>query len=223
MSSSIADGTCWRMTRAFVWPARTWSTESNASTWAPRSARMNGAIVEICRQQLRSVVGSLAWLSRVCRPDLAYPVKYLQSQVSQVTCGDIAFANKVVAVARNSKDKGLHYPLKASEFEPAVIIGLQDASFANDSEVNEAGKKSASEVKITDFYPTVKDNKQGILLLLYWHSTTIKRACCSTLPAETMSLLHGTEECEHVRMVMDGLRRDHHRYIPVPANWRDGF
>lgn len=161
----------------------------NISTWAPRNARMNGAIAEIHRQQLRAVVGSLAWLSRVCRPDLAYPVNYLQSQVSQVTYGDIAFANKVIAVARNSKDKGLHYPLKASESEPAVVIGLQDASFANDSEVNEAGKKSASEVKITDFYPTVKDNKQGILLLLYWHGTTIKRACCSTLPAETMSLL----------------------------------
>ena len=137
---------------------------------------MNGAITETCRQQLRSVVGSLAWLSRVCRPDLAYPVPYLQSQVRQVTYGDIAFANKVIAVARNSKDKGLHYPLKASEFEPAVVIGLQDASFANDSEVNEAGKKSAPEVKITDFYPTVKDNKQGILLLLCWHSGIAQRS-----------------------------------------------
>ena len=39
----------------------------------------NGQITEPYRQQLRSVVGSLAWLSRVCRPDIAYSVSYLQS------------------------------------------------------------------------------------------------------------------------------------------------
>ena len=87
-------------------------------------------------------MGSLAWLTRVCRPDLAYSVHYLQSQVSQATYGDIAFANKVIAVARNPKEKGSHYPLKAFDFEQSVIIGLQDASFANDSEANEPGKRS---------------------------------------------------------------------------------
>ena len=72
---------------------------------------------------------------------LAYSVNYLQPQVSQATYGDTAFANKVISVPRNSKDKGLHYPLKAFELEQAVVGGLQDASFADDSSVNEPGKK----------------------------------------------------------------------------------
>ena len=37
--------------------------------------------------QLRSVIGSLAWLARVCRPDLAYPVNYLQARVGLWRCG----------------------------------------------------------------------------------------------------------------------------------------
>eukprot|EP00435_Cladocopium_sp_Y103_P018811 s2728_g4.t1 len=175
-----------------------------------------GSVSEHHRQQLRSVVGSLAWLTRVCRPDLAYSVNYLQSQMAQATYEDIAFANKIIAVARNSKDKGLHYPVKLFEFEQAVIVGIQDASFANDSEVNEAGKKSGFRSQSGRLVclagPTFKDTKQGNLLILDWHSTTIKRVCRSTLQAETMSLLSGLEECEHVRMVLHGLHREHHRY-----------
>ena len=33
-------------------------------------------------------------------------------------------------------------PLKAFNFEDAVIVGLQDASFANDVGTNELGKKA---------------------------------------------------------------------------------
>ena len=60
----------------------------------------HGLITEPYRQQLSSVVGSLAWLSRVCRPDIAYTVSYLQSRVQQATYDDIAPTNKVIAIAR---------------------------------------------------------------------------------------------------------------------------
>ena len=175
-----------------------------------------GAVTESYRLQLRSVIGSLAWLARVCRPDLAYSVNYLQSRVSQATYGDVAFANKVIAIARASKNVGLHYPLKAFDFDKAAIVGLQDASFANDSEVNEAGKtsgfRSQSGRLLCLSGPDFKTSRQGPLLLLDWHSTTVKRVCRSTLQAETLSLLAGMEECEHLRMVLHGLRREHHRY-----------
>ena len=162
------------------------------------------------------MIGSLAWLARVCRPDLAYSVNYLQSRISQATYGDLAFANKVIAIARASKNIGLHYPLKAFDFDKAAIVGLQDASFANDAEVNEAGKtsgfRSQSGRLLCLSGPDFKTSCQGPLLLLDWHSTTVKRVCRSTLQAETLSLLAGMEECEHLRMVLHGLRREHHRY-----------
>ena len=46
------------------------------------------------KEQLRSVIGSLAWLARVCRPDLSYAVSYLQSNVSQATYSDAIYPLK---------------------------------------------------------------------------------------------------------------------------------
>ena len=115
-----------------------------------------------------------------------------------------------------TKDVGLHMPLKAFKFEEAVIIGLQDASFANDVETNKLGQRSGFRSQSGRLVclagPTFKKDKTGPLLLLDWHSTTIKRVCRSTLQAETMSLLSGMEECEHLRMMLHGLRREHHRF-----------
>ena len=48
----------------------------------------------------------------------------------------------MIAIARATKDVGLHMPLTAFDFEEAVIVGLQGASFANDVDVNEKGQKS---------------------------------------------------------------------------------
>ena len=42
------------------------------------------------------------------------------------------------------KNVGLHHPLKAFDFDKAAAVGLQDASFANDAEVNDSGKASGS-------------------------------------------------------------------------------
>eukprot|EP00435_Cladocopium_sp_Y103_P008415 s912_g2.t1 len=178
-------------------------------------------VTEAHRQQLRSVVGSLAWLARTCRPDLSYAVSHLQSNVTQAKFKDIQYANIVISIAQKTKDVGITYPLKAFKFEDAVIIGMQDASFANDHELNEAGKRlglrSQSGRLLCLGPPSFKDNKQGEMLLVSWHSVTIKRVCRSTLQAESMSLIAGLEESEHLRMVLHGLRKDHHRY---DATWQ---
>ena len=81
---------------------------------SPEQKKMkNARAPDQIKEQLRSVIGSLAWLARVCRPDLSYAVSYLQSNVSQATYSDAIFANNIVKVARASKNKGISYPLKA--------------------------------------------------------------------------------------------------------------
>ena len=45
--------------------------------------------------QLRSVVGSLAWVARQCRPQLSYGVNKLQSACGTATL-DLRFANKLL-------------------------------------------------------------------------------------------------------------------------------
>ena len=172
-------------------------------------------IGDVVRGQLRSVVGSLAWLSRVCRPDLSYGVSYLQSNVTKATYEHVKFANNLLKIAKATTDVGIHYPLKAFKFEEGMLVGVQDASFANDSVLSDSGAplglRSQSGRLLCFAHRSFQHNHQGHLFLLDWHSTGIRRVCRSTLQAETMSLSLGLEQCEHMRYVLHGLMNDHGR------------
>ena len=192
----------------------------------------DGKVTEEVRGQLRSVIGSLAWLVRVCRPDLAYAISKMQADVHQATYKDVVFANGILNLARKSKHVGVTYPLKAFKFEEAMIVGVSDASFSNDFDVSESGEKmgfrSQSGRIICLGHQSFQHDHKGQLMLMEWHSTTIKRVCRSTLQAETISLLHCAELTEHLRIVFHGLwhkhdQRDRKWLVTaqdmIPANW----
>ena len=162
------------------------------------------------RGQLRSVIGSLAWFSRVCRPDLAYSVSKLQACVHAAKLRDVAYANKIIQIAKQSKEKGLFYHRDTTNVEDAMIVAIQDASHAADYDMSESGKKlghRSQSGRLLCLAPRhFKETKTGRLTLLEWHSTVLKRVCRSTLQAETLSLLAGSEEAEHLRLVLYSLR-----------------
>eukprot|EP00435_Cladocopium_sp_Y103_P070581 s840_g35.t1 len=166
----------------------------------------NKEVDEKLRGQLRSVIGSLAWYARVCRPDLSYAVCKLQSSVHAATINDVKYANKVIELAKRDQNKGISYPCGTMKFEEAMIVAIQDASHAADYDTSESGQKlghrSQSGRLLCLAAPDFREKQQGQLLLLEWHSTIIKRVCRSTLQAETLSLLLGSEEAEHLRMVL---------------------
>ena len=81
----------------------------NAEQRKNRTQRVSDHI----KGQLRSVIGSLAWLGRVCRPDLSYAISRLQSCVHQATYEDVIFANQIINLARRTKDEGISYPIGA--------------------------------------------------------------------------------------------------------------
>ena len=176
-------------------------------------------VSERLRGQLRSVIGSLAWLARVCRPDLSYAVCKLQSCVHSATIGDVKYANKMVELAKRDKFKGLTYPAGIFNFEDAMIVAIQDASHAADYDLSGSGQKlghrSQSGRLLCLASKDFKQNREGVLMLLEWHSTVLKRVCRSTLQAETLSLLLGSEEAEHLRFVMYGIKDPNTRR----SNW----
>lgn len=182
---------------------------------AEQRKNKDGKVTEEIKGQLRSVIGSLAWLARVCRPDMSYGVSRLQSAVSDAKYSDVIFANNLVNVARNSREEGITYPLKQFRFEDAKIIAIQDASHANDFDVSGSGKKlgfrSQSGRILCLAGPDFSKDHFGPMLLVEWHSTVIKRVCRSTLQAETLSLLLGSEEADHLRNVFHGLQCDQHK------------
>ena len=170
-------------------------------------------VSEEVRGQLRSVIGSLAWFQRVCRPDLAYAVNRLQSAVSSAVYDDVIFANGIVKITKETKNEGITFPLKAFKFEDLMIVGIQDASFAADNDLSGSGKRlggRSQSGRLTCLADkSFMERRTGHLLPINWHSTTLKRVCRSTLQAETLSLQLGSDETEHLRSVIHGLYYDH--------------
>ena len=60
--------------------------------------------------RLRSVTGSLAWIARQTRPDLAYRVSRLQSSIKNASIATLADANAVVQVTHKRDQVKLRFP-----------------------------------------------------------------------------------------------------------------
>ena len=58
--------------------------------------------------QLRSVVGSLAWVARQCKPQLSYGVNKLQSVCGTATLDDLRFANKLYRTTDSPSKTDFH-------------------------------------------------------------------------------------------------------------------
>ena len=106
-----------------------------------RRGQRTAFATETERSQLRSVTGSLNWLVRVCRPDLAYGVAKLQCAINKPTVQDLVDANALVKYAQKTKDKGLFYKAGAMQFDEVMFVAIQDASYAADYDVSQSGTK----------------------------------------------------------------------------------
>ncbi|CAE7485137.1 RE2 [Symbiodinium sp. CCMP2592] len=174
-----------------------------------RKGQRDASATEAERAQLRSVTGSLNWLVRVCRPDMAYGVAKLQTAVNHPKVQDLLEANALVKFAQRTKDVGLYYRAGALRLEEAMLVAIQDASYAADFDVSASGKKlgyRSQSGRILCLAPrSFATTLEGHLYPVEWHSTVIRRVCKSTLQAESLSLQLGSVEAEHARSVLHGL------------------
>ena len=144
--------------------------------------------------KLRSVVGSLAWVARQGRPDLAYRVSYLQTAINGATVGLLHECNKVIELAhKRLEDVVFRFPrehLKTNDWRNVGIITVTDASFCNE-------KGFKSQQGRAHLLANVEQMKDEMciyhVLPLGFSSTTIQRVRRSTLQAETYLLQSGIE------------------------------
>ena len=105
--------------------------------WRPNGRNLEAKATEGEISQLRSVVGSLAWIARQCRPGLSYHCSKLQSIAPSAQLKHLKEANKVLQTAIAGADDGCYYKAKAFNWNDAVIGTITDASWAGEKAVVE--------------------------------------------------------------------------------------
>ena len=145
------------------------------------------------RGQLRSVVGTLNWLVRVCRIDIAYQVHRLQTVLKTCTVDDLLSCNQLLSYVKSTPNKGLFFPYGAMEIEDAKVLSITDASHAADFDTSQDGKRlgyrsQAGRLLVLCGHDFL-ENSGGQVYILGYHSNVIRRVCRSTLQAETLALI----------------------------------
>ena len=137
--------------------------------------------------QLRSVVGSLAWVARQCRPQLSYGVNKLQSACATATLDDLRFANKLLKEDKESSEYGLFFKCGFFTWNKMEMLTITD------------GQKGR--MTLLTGPDSFDKNGMGVHLIGY-SSTIIGRVCRSTLQAETYALSDGVEESVRLRAAL---------------------
>jgi hypothetical protein len=90
--------------------------------------------------QLRSILGSLNWVARVWRPDIAYQLSALQTVQKKAVVQDLIDCNSLMRHVQATPEIGLFYKCDAFDFDHAVVLSISDASHAADAEESTSGK-----------------------------------------------------------------------------------
>eukprot|EP00435_Cladocopium_sp_Y103_P055379 s404_g18.t1 len=162
------------------------------------------------QSQMRAVLGSIGWVARLCRPELCYGCSSLQGKQSKPLVEDLRNTNKLLAAAQKTKDNGIRFYKGKFNFETAILLSVTDASHAAETGFNEDGKEQGHRSQSGRFLllcgepPAV--GKPAQCHILEWQSQTLKRVCRSTLQAEVLSSMLGSEAAQQVRILLYSLK-----------------
>eukprot|EP00971_Amphidinium_carterae_P352490 6492618-Amphidinium_carterae.1 len=194
------------------------TTEKIRAIGIEKGRKLTDALNEGELTQLRGVAGSLAWIVRQCRPDLAYRTSKIQTSVSGATVADLREANKVVQYAQQTSDTGLTFRSGVLDWDDMVSGVITDASHANESSLNQVTKQlepyrsQGARLQILAT-PSLLEGTQAGFHLISYSSSTLKRVCRATVQAEAYALQAGVEAGDHLRAAIADIKGE------LTADW----
>ena len=133
-----------------------------------------------------------AWSNGICERLNGVLAGIVDKIIADCSCdvGDVLKLNKVIhrLTADNMR---LYFP-QMSPLEECQLECFSDAAFAN---LSDNGSQGAFIIFLRD--------KKGLRYPLYWKSRKIRRVVKSTLAAETLALVDGTEACVFTKHVLN--------------------
>lgn len=164
-----------------------------------RCKNLEGECTPDERSQLWSIVGSLMWISRSCRPGISYRVSSLQAACRKPLIRDIVLANQVVNVCLANPKAGLTYrpglcwPSKPEHEVQLCIAAVSDAShgseevYLDDWEEREAFRSQGAKMLFLTTTDILTQTKAQVHLVSF-SSTVQPRVVNSTIKAEGYQL-----------------------------------
>ena len=162
----------------------------------------NRPVSEEERTMLRKLIGRLNWLSTQTRPDIAYDVSVLSSNVKDATVKDLFEVNKLLMKCKNN-NYSLFYP--KLDLKNIKIRCYADASFGN-------LKKGASQGGM--FVELVSNNKTSPVM---WQSKKIHRVVADVMAAETLAMVSALDEAFLISNMFSELLFQNRETIPIEA------
>ena len=178
-----------------------------------KSRKGTDVVTEKELTSLRSVTGSLAWVARYCRADLAYKVNELQRLCNaKATVSDLRLANKAVELAQQAKDLKLVYKAGWVNWSDLAVVTYSDASFANE----EGYKSQQGRLHYVTNASRLGEKDHNIHVISF-ASSTLKRVCRATLQAESYALQNAVENGDRLRCVLCEMTG----VLPSMTEWHD--
>ena len=131
------------------------------------------------RTMLRGVIGQLNWLAGISRLDISFDVCQASTRIKDATVADVLVVNKIV---RKIKNEPSHVLFPCLDLSSAHLKTYTDASLNN---LPNGGSQGGTITFLCDSF--------NRCCPLSWSSTKIKRVVRSTLAAETLALVEGSE------------------------------
>ena len=167
-----------------------------------RKANINSNLSPEEKHTLRSVIGKLNWLSTQTRPDLAYAVSRLGSNLKTAQVKDLLHANKII---RRCKAHDVHMHFPQLDLDNITVRCYGDASFGK---LEDGGSQGGVYVEFVS-----KDKTCPVA----WYSKRIRRVVKSTMAAETLAMAEAVDAGKLIGALTSEILYDGKKKIPVEA------